>query len=131
MSDAEFVKVALAHYDAKLGEETQRFGVLGISEALIENNAHKVVDPEDGAGQIWQDLSKQSGLCLHVDYACGDPQSVYAILSRESIPRPESYYELWNVIAQLRDPEEDAEEKIDILDLYDGPYKLEVPEELL
>lgn len=116
---------ALEHYKTKLQNEYNRFGVMAVSDAFIENNGWKVVDPEDGAGQIWADLSKQSELHLHVDFAPGNPQCVYAILSREAIPHPDHHYELWYIVQILGNKEEDGE-KAEAIHLYDGPYKLEM-----
>lgn len=125
----EFVKQALAHYEAKLAEETERFGILGISDAFIENNSRKVVDNDDdgGAGDMWAAISEQSGMSLHVDYVYGDPQAVFAILSKEPIPRPNQTHLLWAMIQFLKREAESPNEKVYQLDFYEGPYKLDVP----
>lgn len=128
MSPEKFVEHALEHYEGKLSEEKERFGVLGVSDAWVENNSSKVVCEED-AGSIWAELSEQSGLHLHVDYAPGDPQSVFAVLSKEAVPRPGQLYELWSIVQNLKN-EENVGESIESLDLYDGPYKIEVPESI-
>jgi hypothetical protein len=120
------INKALEYYKAKLAEETERFGVMGISDAFIENNSWKVIDPEDGAGQIWADLTKQSGLQLVVNWAPGNPQVVYAVLSKEPIPHPDHYYELWYIVQTLGDKKEKDGEKAESIHLYEGPYKLEM-----
>jgi hypothetical protein len=114
MSIDKFLEHALEHYEGKLSEEKERFGVMGIADAWVENNSRKVVcnDEDGGAGDIWTELSKQSGLHLHVDYAPGDPQCVFAVLSKESLKT------------------DDEGENIERLQWYDGPYKIEVPESI-
>ena len=121
---AKFRLEAMAHYEDKLAEEKEQFEVLAISDACIENNGRKVVDDEY-AGSMWTDISKQSGLHLHVDYAPGNPQSVFAVLSKEPVPHPNQLYELWFIVEDLKD---DDSEWLDNLDFYEGPYKLEVPD---
>jgi hypothetical protein len=130
VAQALFIAQALEHYKAKLAEEKERFGVLGISTAAIENAYVIVEGPDaDGAGGIWDDLSKQAGLQLCVEYALDDPQVVFAILSKERVLYPGQLFELWDIVNSLESDESDAE-KLESLDIYDGPYKLEVPEAL-
>lgn len=129
MKAADFIKQALEHYSTKLKEETERFGVLGCMDAFIENNSTRVVREED-AGQIWKAISEQSGMHLHVDYCPGNPQCVFGVLSKEVIPHPGHFYELWCLVEMLKG-DEDEGEKIESLYLYadyDGPYKLDVPD---
>jgi hypothetical protein len=130
MSIDKFLEHALEHYERKLSEEKERFGVMGIADAWVENNSRKVVcnDEDGGAGDIWTELSKQSGLHLHVDYAPGDPQCVFAVLSKEPVPRPGQLYELWLIVESLKT--DDEGENIERLQWYDGPYKIEVPESI-
>lgn len=124
MNDSRYVTIekALKHYTQKLEEETMRYGVLAISDAPVSHNAGQVVD-DDAAGTIWSDISRKSGLYLHVDYVPEDPQSVFAILSNDRIPRPGEFWKLWDVVRILADKQENADEKLDVIDIYDGPYK--------
>lgn len=121
MTAAEFIAQATEHYKAKLAEEKERFGVLGIS-AVITDNTRILVG--DGAGKMWADLSEQSGLWLCVDCAMNS-SAVFVILSKERVPFPKQLYELWNVIDMLANFPDDS--SLDLLEYYEGPYKLEIP----
>jgi len=123
-----FIRRAAEHYRAKLAEEKERFGVLGITDTFVENNSSKVVEHEH-AGFLWAQLSEQSGLHLVVDYWQGDPQVVYAILSREEVVRPQQLVNLYRLVEDLID-DVSLSEKMDSLEIYDGPYKLPIPEGL-
>ena len=118
----QYVEKALKHYTQKLEEETMRYGVLAISDAPVSHNAGQVVE-DDAAGTIWSDISKKSGLYLHVDYVPEDPQSVYAILSSDRIPRPGELWKLWDVVRILADKQDNIDEKLVVIDIYAGPYK--------
>jgi len=124
---AKFCGEALVHYEGKLVEEKKRFGVLAIADAFIENNARKVVDGD--AIQMWSAISEQSGQYLQVEYAPGNPQAVFTVLSKELVPHPGQLYELWLIVENLKDEESDAE-RLEDLECYDGPYKLEIPASL-
>tara|TARA_R110000868_G_scaffold47769_3_gene156223 strand:+ start:3927 stop:4454 length:528 start_codon:yes stop_codon:yes gene_type:complete len=129
MNRETFVTETLAHYEARLAEEKERFGVIMVSDALIEHHSHVICS--DAAGDMWAEISKslveEVGLRLHVDGLYGDPQGVFAILSKEVIPRPQQYHMLWQIVAELKDEDLDLDEKIETLVYYDGPYKVEVP----
>lgn len=124
MTPKAFIEKALTHYTAHLAAETQQFGILAISDSLIENNSCRVVDD---ARDMWQDLAQQAGLNMYVGHADLDPQTVFAILSKEPIPRPNQTHRLWSIVQELQHGEDEAD-KIESLDLYDGPYKIEVPD---
>lgn len=124
MKKNDLVRQLTDHYKAKLAEEKERFGVLGISGVFIENNGHKVACEDDGAGLIWKELSKQSGLHLFVDEA-SDPQVVFAILSREPVPYPHQLYELYELIVDSLEGSEAPEAAILDADSYCGPYRFE------
>jgi hypothetical protein len=122
-----FVRKATEYYRARLAEEKELFGVRGISTTFVENNSSKVVEHEH-AGILWEQLSKQSGLFLEVGYA-GDPQVVYAILSMDRVLRSSQLVNLYMLVEDLGDGV-DLSEKLDSLEIYEGPYKLPVPDDL-
>lgn len=138
MNRETFVAGTLAHYEARLAEEKERFGVIGVSDASVEHHAPTVFcgGEDGGVGDMWTEISEQSGLHLHVDCCYGNPQGVFAILSKEAIPRPQQYYMLWAIVRKLKMEavmgweKEDLTDKIESLVYYDGPYKVEVPEGL-
>ena len=134
MSEAanKFVAEAYAHYQAKLAEGKERFGVLAISSTFIEHNAQVLVSL---AEPLWQDLAKQSGLSFVVDYVADDPQMVLAIISREQVPYPQQLVELYLIVLDLKEhiDRSVAGDSVDLVDLldsledYSGPYRLDVP----
>lgn len=128
---AEFRTKALAHYQGKLASEKARFGVKAISEGFVEHNSRVLI--ESG---LWDDLAKQIGLKMIVSWPDGDPQTVYVIMSDREIQQPGGLYELWRVVTDLmfetdQDEHERLREDIESLDLYNGPYGMDVPEAIL
>jgi hypothetical protein len=127
----EFKAKALAHYQAKLAEERERFGVKAISDDLVEHNSRVVVEH---MADTWADIGQQLGGHMVVNYTA-DPQTVYVLISDSPVPRPDSFYELWLIVQRLSPnsnsanvpADEELSETIEDLDFYEGPYKLDVP----
>jgi len=124
----EFVRRAAEHYRARLAEEKERFGVLGISTTFIDCHSSEVVEHEH-AGLLWKELSEQSGLFLTVDYLHDDAQVVYAILSKEVVVRPQQLVDLDLLVGGLVLGVA-LWEMMGNLENYEGPYKLSIPDDL-
>lgn len=124
----DFVRQAQAHYQAKLEEETQRFGVVCVSDEFVEHNSRILPDLV-----VWEDLAKATGKCYEPFLV--DAQVFVLVVSESPIPRPTEYYALWLIVNETKGalkPEnlEVLPDSLENLHWYDGPYKLEVPKDL-
>ena len=130
----QFLSKALAHYKAKLAEETVRFGVQAAYDELVTVGTAAVPDMN-----LWKQLSKQTGhkYIVLLTSITGEPNTHFFVVAQTEIPRPHEFYKLWYAVQYLEvepDPNDLQfmnQEKLDFLDKYDGPYKLEVPNDVL
>lgn len=123
MKSEEFVIQCLDHYSAKLAEETDRFGVTFVNHEFIDTE--ETFLPEMA---VWQALSEAyRKYYTPVFTESGD---FLLIVSESEIRRPKEHAELWLMVREIR-RQTNLDDAIESLDLYDGPYKLEVPEELI
>ena len=126
---SDFIEKARNHYNQKLAEEKAQFEVSAISDTFVEHNINVIV----GLDGFWDDLAAQLQQYVYVQGE--DAQALYIIVSKNPIPRPRQLYLLWNLAREIAPPrgvgESDAFETLETLYYYEGPYKLEVPTELL
>lgn len=115
-----FVARAIEHYATKYAEERERWGITVIADDFCSHNIGVLLISE-----LWEQLAKPlKAVCSMVD-----GQTVFVIFSESEIPRPEQVYELW-LVGTLADSRESLDEKLERLSLYEGPYQLEVPDEV-
>ena len=118
----DFVAGAIKHYAAKYAEERERWGITVIADDFVEHNINVLI-----RSGLWEQLAKPAKAVCR--FPGMDTQTVFVIFSESEIPRPEQVYKLW-LVATLADSEESLEEKLDRLEAYDGPYELEIPDEV-
>lgn len=132
MTPTEFRDAALAHYKAKLAEESKRWGVKAVSNGFCDHNSSV---PVEHMSDMWEDLSKQLGWSFVLDYSEDDPQSVFCVISEHLPPRPEEVAHLHAIVDDLMREDDENEDRlsedIDTLETYSGPYKMELPEDVL
>lgn len=128
-SEELFVTRCLNHYTAKLVEETHRFGITLVSREFIDTE--ETFLPKMG---VWKALSEADGkYYAPVLLESGD---FLLVVSTSEIPRPSEYAKLWLIVREIEHHinsgwVDSGRGAIESLDLYGGPYRLEVPEELL
>ena len=123
-----FLEKALDHYEPMYQTLVKTFGVLAISDQHFDDDAPEIVGVE-----IWSKLSEQLGLQVIVEYSPHDMTIIWSAVSKNEITEPDDLYELWRLVSILLtdDTSWTDDDRIDELDHYCGPHKLEVPEELL
>lgn len=122
----EFIERALEHYTPLYLELKAKYGLKAISDEYVENNSDKIV-----SSSMWADLAEQLGMDLIVEFAPGDTQIVWVAIAEKEIEEPDDLYELWHVSTILGAANWTDSEKLDVLDVYGGPNKLEIPENIL
>lgn len=126
MSDKKlkaFLKKAKAHFGEKLEKAKEPFGVKAITDDAVWHNAKVVVE----CG-LFYELAKQLGYEEYVDFPPGQNQAVFVIFSEKKLKRKEAeaLYELWKVVDALNE----GNDPLDAVACYDGPDKLEIPDDL-
>ena len=120
MKTKTFINRARKHYREKYAEEAERWGIKAISDGWVDFG-----DPLMTA-DVFRHLAKQLGCKCSV--GSDDPQQVFVIFSTTRIPRPAQVHSLWSILEDLTDRKSSMGDRIEALDSYDGPYRLEVPE---
>lgn len=123
-----FLEKAFDHYEQMYQKLEKEFDVLAVSDQHYKDYA-----PELAGIQMWADLSEQLDLHVIVEYAPNNNQVIWTAVSKNEITEPDDFYELWRLTSILMTEDESwtDDDKIDALDQYQGPNKLDVPEELL
>jgi len=105
------------------------YALVGPSQRTSVGRHSKSCKPIESTLPAWEFSRSRTPAGYWCSFLSTFPQAVFAILAKEEIPRPNQTHLLWAMVGIL-EGDDDIEEKLEYLDFYEGPYKLDVPAEL-